>query len=164
VAAFSKISYLVCQFTFPFLERLYKCYGGEGVTFFAISQNDAQATNKFCKEYGITFTTLIDEKCYRVSNAYGLINVPTIFSSLVAVPWKSIAWVSARKIWGRLRWNSPAGRKWHRQLFSGRIRLYSSKNRVEARKTDSSPDLNGLSRISVSPWQRRRSLGPHPDA
>ncbi len=33
VAAFFKISCPVCQFTFPFLERLYKRYGGDGVTF-----------------------------------------------------------------------------------------------------------------------------------
>src|SRR5258708_8115025 len=30
VAAFFKISCPVCQFTFPFLERLYKRYGGNG--------------------------------------------------------------------------------------------------------------------------------------
>ena len=57
VAAFFKISCPVCQFTFPFLERLYKKYGGDGVT----------------------FPCLIDEKGYPASNAYGLTNVPTIF-------------------------------------------------------------------------------------
>jgi peroxiredoxin len=79
VVAFFKISCPVCQFTFPFLERLYKRYGGEGVTFFAISQDDARATKEFREEYGVTFTTLIDEQGYPVSNAYGLTNVPTIF-------------------------------------------------------------------------------------
>ena len=53
--------------------------GNKGVTFFAISQNDAQATKKFCDEYGGAFTTLLDEKGYRVSNAHGLINVLAIF-------------------------------------------------------------------------------------
>jgi peroxiredoxin len=80
VAAFFKISCPVCQFTFPFLERLYKRYGGEGVTFLAISQDDAQSSQKFAKEYGITFPILLDdENGYVVSNAYGLTSVPTIF-------------------------------------------------------------------------------------
>ena len=80
VAAFFKISCPVCQFTFPFLERLYKGYGGSGVTFLGISQDDARSTAKFAKEYGVTFPILLDdENGYAVSNAYGLTSVPTIF-------------------------------------------------------------------------------------
>jgi peroxiredoxin len=79
VAAFFKISCPVCQFTFPFLERLYKSYGGGGVTFLGISQDDARATQNFAKEYGVTFPLLLDESGYPVSNTYGLTNVPTIF-------------------------------------------------------------------------------------
>jgi peroxiredoxin len=79
VAAFFKISCPVCQFTFPFLERLYKRYGGDGVTFLGISQDDARATKQFAAEYGGTFPMLLDEKGYPVSNAYGLTSVPTIF-------------------------------------------------------------------------------------
>jgi len=79
VAAFFKISCPVCQFTFPFLERLYKKYGGDGVTFLGISQDDARATKEFAREYGVTFPTVLDEKGYPASNAYGLTNVPTIF-------------------------------------------------------------------------------------
>src|SRR6202022_4541027 len=79
VAAFFKVSCPVCQFTFPFLERLYKSCGGDGVTFLGISQDDARATQNFAKEYGVTFPLLLDESGYPVSNAYGLTNVPTIF-------------------------------------------------------------------------------------
>ena len=80
VAAFFKVSCPVCQFTFPFLERLHKRYGGDGVTFLGISQDDARATAKFAKEYGLTFPMLLDdENRYVVSNAYGITNVPTIF-------------------------------------------------------------------------------------
>src|SRR2546421_8217654 len=80
VAAFFKISCPVCQFTFPFLERLYKRYGGDQVTFLGISQDDVKASQKFAKEYGVTFPILLDdEKGYVVSNAYSLTNVPTIF-------------------------------------------------------------------------------------
>jgi peroxiredoxin len=81
VAAFFKISCPVCQFTFPFLERLYKRYGGDGVTFLGISQDDARDTKDFAKEFGVTFPMPLDEKKngYPVSNAYGLTSVPTIF-------------------------------------------------------------------------------------
>jgi peroxiredoxin len=80
VAAFFKISCPVCQFTFPFLERLYKRYGGDSVTFLGISQDDARDTRDFAKEFGVTFPILLDdEDGYIVSNAYGLTNVPTIF-------------------------------------------------------------------------------------
>jgi peroxiredoxin len=79
VAAFFKISCPVCQFTFPFLERLYKRYGGNGVTFLGISQDDAKATKSFANEYHVTFPIALDEKGYPASNAYGLTNVPTIF-------------------------------------------------------------------------------------
>ncbi len=80
VAAFFKISCPVCQFTFPFLERLHKRYGSDGVAFLGISQDDARDTRDFAKEFGVSFPMVIDdEDGYIVSNAYGLTNVPTIF-------------------------------------------------------------------------------------
>jgi len=81
VVAFYKISCPVCQFTFPFLERLYQRYGGDGVTIVGISQDNAKDTKEFAKEFGIAFPMLLDEKekRYAVSNAYGLTSVPTIF-------------------------------------------------------------------------------------
>jgi peroxiredoxin len=79
VAAFFKVSCPVCQFTFPFLERIYKRYGGDGVTFLGISQDDARDTRRFADDYGCTFPMLLDEAGYPVSNGYGLTNVPTVF-------------------------------------------------------------------------------------
>jgi peroxiredoxin len=79
VAAFFKVSCPVCQFTFPFLERVFRRYGGDGVTFLGISQDDAKATKQFAGEYGVTFPIALDEKGYPSSNAYGLTSVPTIF-------------------------------------------------------------------------------------
>jgi peroxiredoxin len=79
VAAFFKISCPVCQFTFPFLERMHSRAKNAGVSFLGISQNDATATRAFCREYGVTFPVVMDEKGYPVSNAYGLTNVPTIY-------------------------------------------------------------------------------------
>jgi peroxiredoxin len=81
VAAFFKISCPVCQFTFPFLQRLFQRYGGDDVTFLGISQDDAKATAGFAQQYRVTFPMGVDEKDkgYPASNAYGLTSVPTIF-------------------------------------------------------------------------------------
>jgi peroxiredoxin len=79
VAAFFKISCPVCQFALPFLERLWKAYGNEKVSFLGVSQDSARDTRDFCKEYGISFPALVDAKGYPISNDYGLTNVPTVF-------------------------------------------------------------------------------------
>lgn len=79
VAAFFKVSCPVCQYAFPYFERVYKAHGGKA-SFVAISQNDARETGAFLKEFGVTFRTLLDDpNGYVVSNAYGLTNVPTWF-------------------------------------------------------------------------------------
>ncbi|HEX2710684.1 MAG TPA: TlpA disulfide reductase family protein [Candidatus Acidoferrales bacterium] len=79
VATFFKITCPVCQFTLPFLERLYKAYGDDRASFVGISQDDARDTKEFCAEFGVTIPTLLDEDGYPVSNQYGLTNVPTVF-------------------------------------------------------------------------------------
>lgn len=79
IAAFFKVSCPVCQFTFPFLERLHQRYGRGNVTFLGISQDDVRATKAFANDYGVTFPMALDLKGYPASNAYGLTNVPTIF-------------------------------------------------------------------------------------
>ena len=79
VVAFFKISCPVCQFTFPFLQRLHERFSGGGATVIGVSQDDARGTKEFNQEYGVTFPTLVDAEGYPASNAYGLTNVPTIF-------------------------------------------------------------------------------------
>ena len=79
VVAFFKISCPVCQFTFPFLQRLHERYAREGATVIGVSQDDARDTREFNQEYGVTFPTLVDSNGYPASNAYGLTNVPTVF-------------------------------------------------------------------------------------
>lgn len=80
VLAFFKVSCPTCQYAFPFLERLHKAYGNNGVTLLGVSQNDAKDTAAFNKEYGIAFPVLLDDtRSYVVSNAFGLTNVPSIF-------------------------------------------------------------------------------------
>ena len=80
LVAFFKISCPVCQYTFPFLERIYKAQGGKNVTVIGVSQNEKKDTAAFVKEYGMTFPILLDDThTYAASNAYGLTNVPSIF-------------------------------------------------------------------------------------
>jgi peroxiredoxin len=79
VLAFFKISCPVCQFTFPFLQRIFERYAGDGVSVIGVSQDDPRSTREFDQESGVTFPTLIDDQGYPVSNAYGLTTVPTIF-------------------------------------------------------------------------------------
>ena len=50
VAAFFKVNCPTCQFTFPFLERMYETYGGDGFTLLGVSQNDPADTREFARE------------------------------------------------------------------------------------------------------------------
>lgn len=78
--AFFKVSCPTCQFTLPFLERIYR--GADGrARMFAVSQDDAEATREFHREFGITMPTLLDSarQGYPASNAYGLAYVPSMF-------------------------------------------------------------------------------------
>jgi len=79
IAAFFKVSCPVCQYAFPYLERIHKAYGNK-VAIVGISQNSKPDTSAFIREYGVTFPVLLDDPGkYPVSNAYGLTNVPTVF-------------------------------------------------------------------------------------
>jgi cytochrome c biogenesis protein CcmG/thiol:disulfide interchange protein DsbE len=80
VLAFFKVSCPVCQYAFPFLQRIFKAYASKNVTIVGVSQNGRQDTAAFLQKYGVTFPVLLDDtNTYPVSNAYGLTNVPTIF-------------------------------------------------------------------------------------
>ena len=79
--AFYKTTCPVCQFTFPFLERIYRQRPDESLSVYAVSQDAADASRQFSTEFGITFPTLLDTKAsgYPVSNAFGLSTVPSVF-------------------------------------------------------------------------------------
>jgi len=98
VLAFFKVSCPTCQYAFPFLERLYQAYQGNGVKLVGVSQNDAKETAAFAKEFGVTFPVLLDDtRKYPVSNAYGLTNVPTVFwiAQDGEIEVSSVGWVKA---------------------------------------------------------------------
>jgi thiol-disulfide isomerase/thioredoxin len=82
--AFFKISCPTCQFAFPFLQRLADG-AAPGITpgrpqIVVVSQDDVRGTKQFADRFGIALPTLHDEvPGYRVSNLYGIRNVPTLY-------------------------------------------------------------------------------------
>ena len=98
VLAFFKVSCPVCQYAFPFLERLERAYGHQRVRMIGVSQNSPKETAAFTKEFGVTFPVLLDDtETYPVSNAYGLTNVPTVFwiAKDGEIEISSVGWVKA---------------------------------------------------------------------
>ena len=80
VLAFFKVGCPVCQYAFPFFERMYQANRTAKASFLGVSQDNAKNTQTFLKQYGVTFPVALDDpKDYAVSNAYGLTNVPTLF-------------------------------------------------------------------------------------
>jgi peroxiredoxin len=78
VLIFYKFSCGTSRFTLPFLQKIYGAYG-RFVYFTAIAQDNAEQTEKFREELGITIPILLDEAPYPVSRAYGIHTVPSIF-------------------------------------------------------------------------------------
>jgi peroxiredoxin len=96
LAAFFKISCPTCQYTFPFLQRLYETHPTRDFTLLGISQNTKKDTAAFLKEYGITFPVLLDDPGdYPASNVYGITNVPSMFwiSQDGMIEISSVGWI-----------------------------------------------------------------------
>jgi peroxiredoxin len=76
--AFFKISCPVCQFAFPFLDRIHT---PGRLPIYAVSQNDEEDTRDFHRRFGIALPTLLDreENDFAASNAFGISIVPTMF-------------------------------------------------------------------------------------
>jgi peroxiredoxin len=75
--ALYKVGCPVCQLTLPYLERI----SNGGLRIVAICQDDAPATARFMRSFGVTMLTLLDthESGYPVSNAFGIEYVPSLF-------------------------------------------------------------------------------------
>src|SRR3954467_12915716 len=80
VLAFFKVSCPVCQMAFPFFERLHQAFREKNVQVIGVSQDSAQDTAGFAKQFGITFPIALDDtQKYPASNSYQLTNVPSLF-------------------------------------------------------------------------------------
>ena len=77
---FYKSACPTCQFTFPYLQKIFsRVKDTPGLTFWGISEDDVDESQAVVKEHGLTFDVLLDEHPYAVSAAYGLEFVPSIF-------------------------------------------------------------------------------------
>jgi len=79
LSAFFKVTCPTCQYTFPFLERLYQQLSSAGVQIWGIGQDGIKDSQRFARDYGVTFPILVDDRPYRISREYGLEYVPSIF-------------------------------------------------------------------------------------
>lgn len=68
----------VCQYSFPFLQRIQDLYAGEGFTIWGIAQENEQDAIDFARSYRATFPQLIDQEL-EVTEKYGLVSVPSIY-------------------------------------------------------------------------------------
>jgi peroxiredoxin len=82
VVAFFKVSCPTCQYTFPYLERMYqqlRSAGAKELQVWGIVQDDTRHGQSFARELGITFPILTDEEPYEISREFALNFVPTIY-------------------------------------------------------------------------------------
>jgi len=121
VLAFFKVGCPVCQYAFPYYERMYRASRDANVSFLGISQDNPKNTEVFLKQFGVTFPVALDDpKNYATSNAYGLTNVPTLFyidpSGEIEIA--SVSWSKAEveAVHARLAANreSSAPTLWHK--------------------------------------------------
>jgi len=78
--AFFKSTCPVCQMTLPYLERIHRGRAPGSLAVYGISQDDAETTQEFDAQFGISFPMLLDteESGYPASNAYGIGHVPSM--------------------------------------------------------------------------------------
>ena len=74
--AFFKVTCPVCQFALPFVNRLHN----PSLPVYGVSQNCAEDTHDFNRQFGLSFPTLLDpeDDGFPASNAYGISSVPTL--------------------------------------------------------------------------------------
>jgi peroxiredoxin len=77
---FYKAECPTCQFTLPYVQKIFAKAGtAGGLTIWAISEDEPAETRKFFQQNHLKFKVLIDEYPYAVSAAYDLEFVPAIF-------------------------------------------------------------------------------------
>lgn len=68
-----------CQFSAPAIGAIARIAAGSAVKAWGISQDPEDESAQFAADKGLTMPILIDQPPYKVSAAYGLTNVPTLF-------------------------------------------------------------------------------------
>lgn len=99
VLAFFKVSCPVCQMAAPMVQAL----ADGGVRVIAIGQDPPKALTTYAARYGQNVPTLTEPAPYRVSDAYRITSVPTLFH--VGADGVIVDTIGS---WDRERWNSVA--------------------------------------------------------
>jgi peroxiredoxin len=68
-----------CQFSAPAIGAIARAVAGPHVKVWGISEDPEDESAQFAEEKGLKMPILIDEAPYKVSESYGLTNVPTLF-------------------------------------------------------------------------------------
>ncbi len=80
ILAFFKVDCPVCQFSFPYLQRLSARVQERGPKLVGVAQNDAKAAQQFAQTFGVRFPIALDAAPeHAASRAYGLTHVPAVF-------------------------------------------------------------------------------------
>ena len=79
LAVFFKVTCPTCQFSLPFVERIYQQFHGHAVHVWGISQDTIRDSRLFADHFGVSFPILVDDEPYEISQNYGLAYVPTLF-------------------------------------------------------------------------------------
>ena len=77
--AFFKVGCPTCQYTLPFLQRIFLQMREQGVQTLGIVQDKAEDAARFASAFRITFPILVDDPPYKVSRSYHLAYVPSLF-------------------------------------------------------------------------------------
>lgn len=73
---FYKVTCPVCQMAAPVAGKFERAYPGRIV---GIGQDPEEKLRQFDRQYGLGFSSITDLPPYDVSNAYGVVSVPTLF-------------------------------------------------------------------------------------
>ena len=68
-----------CQFAMPFVGAMARAIKSPHAQIWGVSQDEDDESAAFAQDKGLAMPILIDPAPFRVSDAYGLTNVPTLF-------------------------------------------------------------------------------------
>jgi len=68
-----------CQLSMPFVGNLARAVKSARVKIWGVSQDEEDESLRFAQAKGLEMPVMVDTEPYKVSQAYGLTNVPTLF-------------------------------------------------------------------------------------
>jgi thiol-disulfide isomerase/thioredoxin len=115
VVVFYKVTCPTCQIAAPVIERLYRAFPDR---FVAVGQDPREKLDQFAEDLGTLFPAVPDERPFRLSDAYGVRTVPTVFLlddhrvADVVESWDRDGWNRVAAKMGALTGASPETLSW----------------------------------------------------